>query len=60
MLLELFLTIIGIFGNLTIRKSTGKYEYKVIISDEVNFVEFNEKYETIDQDELIYTIREKE
>lgn len=34
--------------------------YKVTISDEVNFVEFNNKYEIIDQDGLIYTIREKE
>ena len=39
---------------------TGKYEYKVTISDEVNFVEFNNKYEIIDQDGLIYTIKEKE
>ena len=39
---------------------TGKYTYKVTISDEVNFVEFNNKYEIIDQDGLIYTIKEKE
>ena len=39
---------------------TGKYEYKVTISDEVNFVEFNNKYEIIDQDGLIYIIKEKE
>lgn len=54
------LTIVGIFGNLTIRKSTGNYEYKVTISDEVNLVEFNEKYEIINQEGLIYTIKEKE
>lgn len=54
------LTIVCIFGNLTIRKPTGKYEYKVTISDEVNLVEFNEKYEIINQEGLIYTIREKE
>ena len=39
---------------------TDKYTYKVTISDEVNFVEFNNKYEIIDQDGLIYTIKEKE
>ena len=39
---------------------TGKYTYKVAISAEVNFVEFNHKYEIIDQDGLIYTIKEKE
>lgn len=37
-----------------------EYTYKVTISDEVNFVEFNNKYEIIDQDGLIYTIKEKE
>ena len=54
------LAIVGIFGNLTIRKSTGEYEYRVTISDEVSLVEFNEKYEIINQEGLIYTIRKKE
>ena len=40
--------------------STKEYTYKVTISDKVNFVEFNNKYEIIDQDGLIYTIKEKE
>ena len=40
--------------------STKEYTYKVTISDEVNFVEFNNKYEIIDQDGFIYTIKEKE
>lgn len=35
-------------------------QYKVTISDEVNFNEFMEKYEIIEQDGKIYTIREKE
>lgn len=39
---------------------TGKYTYKVTISNEVNFVEFNNKYEVINQDGLIYTIKERE
>lgn len=39
---------------------TKEYTYKVTISDEVNFVEFNNKYEIIDKDGLIYTIKEKE
>ena len=43
-----------------IKVPTRKYTYKVTISDEVNFVEFNNKYEIIDQDGLIYTIKEKE
>lgn len=43
-----------------IETKTGEYAYKVTISDEVNFVEFNNKYEIIDQEGLIYTIKEKE
>lgn len=35
-------------------------EYKVIIDDSVNFNEFNEKYEIVDTDGKIYTIKEKE
>lgn len=34
-------------------------EYKVIISDEVNFNEFQEKYKIIDQDGKIFTVRER-
>lgn len=34
-------------------------QYKVTISEEVNFVEFNEKYEIIDQEGKIYTIIER-
>lgn len=36
------------------------YEYQVTISDEVNFNDFNKKYEIINQEGLIYTIKEKE
>lgn len=34
-------------------------QYKVIISDEVSMNEFIEKYEIIDQEGKIYTVREK-
>lgn len=34
-------------------------KYKVTISEEVSMVEFYEKYEIIDVDGTIYTIREK-
>lgn len=54
------LFIVGLFCMNFIESRTGKYTYKVTISDEVNFVEFNNKYEIIDQDGLIYTIKEKE
>jgi hypothetical protein len=35
-------------------------QYKATISEEVSLVEFNEKYEIIDQEGKIYTIVEKE
>ena len=54
------LFVVGLFCIQFIEIRTGKYTYKVTISDEVNFVEFNNKYEIIDQDGLIYTIKEKE
>lgn len=34
-------------------------EYKVIVSDEVNFTDFMEKYEIIDQEGQIYTVKER-
>lgn len=56
----IILYIVGLFCMSFVESGTGKYTYKVTISDEVNFVEFNDKYEIIDQDGLIYTIKEKE
>lgn len=38
----------------------GQYEYQVTISDSVSMVEFNEKYDVIEVEGKIYTIREKE
>ena len=34
--------------------------YKVTVDEDVSFVEFNEKYEVIKQDGLIYEVREKD
>lgn len=34
-------------------------KYQVIVSDDVNFNEFHEKYEIIEQNGKIYTVREK-
>lgn len=33
--------------------------YKIIVDDDVSFKEFNEKYEIIKQDGLIYEVKEK-
>jgi hypothetical protein len=54
------LAIITVFFILALQmKPTGEYEYKVLISKEVNFEEFNDKYEVINQEGKIYTIQEK-
>lgn len=41
-------------------KHTGKYEYQVTIDDSVSMTEFYEKYEVIDIEGKIYTIKIKE
>lgn len=51
---------VGVCCMCLVEIGTGEYTYKVTISDEVNFVEFNNNYEIVDQDVLIYTIKEKE
>ena len=50
-----------LFGRIVCPTPT-KYEteYKVTISDEVSMNEFTEKYEIVDQDGKIYTIRERD
>lgn len=49
-------TVIGILGGIPVEYQT---EYKVTISDEVSINEFLEKYEIINQEGRIYTIRER-
>ena len=41
-------------------KPTGEYTYKVTIHDSVSMNEFNERYEIIEVEGKIYTIKEKE
>lgn len=42
-----------------VQYTPGK-EYKVTVSDEVSFDDFMEKYEIVDQEGSIYTVRERE
>lgn len=35
-------------------------EYKVTVSEEVSFTEFTDKYEILDQEGKVYTVRERE
>ena len=39
---------------------TGEYEYKVTIDDSVSMNEFLDKYEILDQEGKIYTVKERE
>lgn len=48
-------TAIGIFGP---REEITRYQ--VLIDDSVSFIEFNDRYEIINQDGAIYTIQERE
>ena len=55
---------IGIFISLmcfgTANEYFDYYKYQVIIDDSVSLIEFMEKYEILDQEGLIYIVREKE
>ncbi len=57
----IFSCLIGYLAGACEAKPT-KYEthYKVTISDEVSMSEFTEKYEIVDQEGKIYTIRERD
>lgn len=56
------MTLLGIFSGYGWAEGnpTGKYEYKVTISDNVSLTDFNNKYEIINQDGKIYTVKERE
>lgn len=61
---EIMVSVFIIFWGLIIWGATwldgdSETRYKVTISEEVSMVEFCEKYEVIDVDGMIYTIKEK-
>ena len=57
--LILICTTLFILGLIDNKDSIDRIEYKVTISDDVSLTEFNEKYEIIEQDGKIYTVRER-
>lgn len=59
-LLIIDLVFASLIGIMTPPKVGSIPTYKVIIEDSVNFNEFNEKYEIIEQDGKIYTVKERE
>ena len=58
----LFSFAIGMIGIIKIIDLSEKpyTVYRVIVDDDVSFKEFNEKYEIIKQDGLIYEVKDKE
>lgn len=48
------------FYNLENGKPTGEYKYRVTIDETVSITEFYERYEILDQDGLIYEIKERD
>lgn len=50
--------IIGLLPGFTTKPIEFENRYKVTISEEVSMVEFMERYEIIDQEGKIYTVRE--
>lgn len=59
-----FFIIMPIFLIISVIQSINDYEasttYEVIISDDVSFVEFNEKYKIIEQRGEIYVVKERD
>ena len=56
-----FTVIIGMpIGGLTVEPTKYETQYKITIDDSVSITEFLDKYEIIDQDGKIYTVRERE
>ena len=41
------------------KNNVAYYKYQVVVSDEVNFNEFMEKYEIVEQNGSIYTVQER-
>ena len=59
-LFTLFSMVMSIYEFTHLPENKYQTRYEVTISDEVNFNEFNSRYEVVTQNGLIYTIIEKE
>lgn len=58
-LFTLFSMVMSIYEFTHLPENKYQTRYEVTISDEVNFNEFNSRYEVVEQNGLIYTIVEK-
>jgi hypothetical protein len=61
MLIGIPVAVVVAIAFLIFAPDSAKYEteYKVIVSDEVNFEEFTQKYEVISVKDDLYTVKEK-
>lgn len=59
-LVMLITVVAGMFTEAFTAHPTGEYKYKVTISDDVSMNEFLEKYEIVDQEGKIMTIKERD
>lgn len=50
---------IGAVISVNTKEDVLETQYKVTISDEVNLLEFNDRYEIVDQEGQIFTIKER-
>ena len=57
LIVSVVLTFLGLISN---KNSIDYIEYKVTIDDSVSFTEFIDKYEVLDQEGKIYTVKERE
>jgi hypothetical protein len=56
-----FGVMLGLFcGHVTEKPTAYETQYKVTVSDKTPMNEFMEKYEIVDQEGRIYTVRERE
>ena len=55
----LFIAALIIIG-LTQKEPSGRYEYKVLLDEDVSFTEIYEKYGVVGQEGLIWTLNDKE
>lgn len=58
--LGVIVAVVGIGLSETYKEPTGRYEYQVIIDENVSFTDVYSNYEVVDQNGLIWTIRDKE
>ena len=60
MALALGLVVVGILGGTYSKTDINYIEYKVAVDDSVSMNEFLDKYEILDQEGKIYTVKERE